>query len=186
MGQAQADGQLADAAAEAGQLAVKDARHEASRQILSLWFAAVRAGQARQAAQENARAAAELATLTPAGPVGDASRLDGELAAADQLACKPHWRRPLQPNRPRRRNCRPVFRVARPMMPLTPRCLCCRRPTERLRTQYIQDSHEYRLAMAEEVQAQQMAKRADLERRPIPPSACSYRWSVVVRNASWE
>ena len=50
-GKAQADGQLADAATEAGQLAVKDARHEASRQILALWFAAVRAGQARQAAR---------------------------------------------------------------------------------------------------------------------------------------
>ncbi|MEO1356880.1 MAG: TolC family protein, partial [Pseudomonadota bacterium] len=60
-GKAQADAQLADAAAEAGQLAVKDARHEASRQVLTLWFGAVRAGQARLAALENAKAAADLA-----------------------------------------------------------------------------------------------------------------------------
>jgi outer membrane protein, heavy metal efflux system len=37
-GKADADGRLADAAVEAAQLAVKDARHEASRQILALWF----------------------------------------------------------------------------------------------------------------------------------------------------
>ncbi|MDR3379983.1 MAG: TolC family protein, partial [Cupriavidus basilensis] len=52
-GKADADGELADATAQSGQLAVMDARHEVSRQILSLWFGALRAQQVRLAAQGN-------------------------------------------------------------------------------------------------------------------------------------
>ncbi|MGC5887300.1 TolC family protein [Ralstonia pseudosolanacearum] len=170
-GKAQADGQLADAAAEAGQLAVKDARHEASRQILALWFAAVRAGQARQTAQENAKAAADLAALAARRvQLGDASRLDGELAAADRaraqaalamaVAAEQVAQAELEARFPGLG--RPAFDTdtALPALPQD--------PPDRLRTQYIQDSHEYRLAMAEEAQAQQMVKRADLDRRPDP------------------
>ncbi len=170
-GKAQADDQLADAAAEAAQLAVKDARHEASRQILALWFGAVRAGQARQGAQESAKASAELAALTARRvQLGDASRLDGELAAADHArmqaalaiatAAEQAAQAELQARFPGLG--RPAFGAdtAPPGPPQD--------PADRLRTQYIQDSHEYRLAMAEEAQAQHMAKRADLERRPDP------------------
>ncbi|CAJ0683794.1 TolC family protein [Ralstonia holmesii] len=170
-GKAQADGQLADAAAEAGQLAVKDARHEASRQILALWFAAVRAGQARQAAQENAKAATDLAALTARRvQLGDASRLDAELAAADRartqaalataVATEQTAQAELQARFPGLGHPTSGPDTALPALPQD--------PPDRLRTQYIQDSHEYRLAMAEEAQAQQMAKRADLERRPDP------------------
>ncbi|WP_426397234.1 TolC family protein [Ralstonia sp. R-29] len=170
-GKAQADGQLADASAEAAQLAVKDARHEASRQILALWFAAVRAGQARQAAQENAKAAADLTTLTARRvQLGDASRLDAELAAADRarmqaslataMAAEQSAQAELQARFPGLGH--PAF-GADAALPTLPQD-----PPDRLRTQYIQDSHEYRLAMAEAAQAQHMAKRADLERRPDP------------------
>nr|WP_296228879.1 TolC family protein [Ralstonia sp. UBA689] len=170
-GKAQADGQLADAAAEAGELALKDARHETSRQILALWFAALRAEQARQAAQENARAAADLAALTARRvQLGDAARLDGELAAADHArmqaalaaatAAEQAAQAELQARFPSLGHPALAADTALPALPQD--------PPERLRTQYIQDSHEYRLAMAEEAQAQQMAKRADLERRPDP------------------
>ncbi|MCO5399450.1 TolC family protein [Ralstonia soli] len=170
-GKAQADGHLADAATEAGQLAVKDARHEASRQILALWFGAVRAGQARQAAQENAKAAADLATLTARRvQLGDASRLDGELAAADRarmqaalamaVSAEQAAQAELQARFPGLGH--PAF-GADAALPALPQD-----PPDRLRIRYIQDSHEYRLAMAEEAQALQMAKRADLERRPDP------------------
>lgn len=170
-GKAQADGQLADAAAEAGQLAVKDARHEASRQILALWFGAVRAGQARQAAQENAKAAADLAALTARRvQLGDASRLDAELAAADRARTEAALATAVAAEQTAQAELRarfpglgqPSFSADTVLPPLP------QEPPDRLRTQYIQDSHEYRLAMAEEVQAQQMAKRADLERRPDP------------------
>ncbi|GCB05185.1 TolC family protein [Ralstonia sp. SET104] len=170
-GKAQADGQLADAAAETGQLAVKDARHEASRQILALWFGAVRAGQARQTAQENAKAAADLAALTARRvQLGDASRLDAELAAADRArmqaalataaAAEQTAQAELQARFPGLSH--PAFGADTALPPLP------QEPPDRLRTEYIQDSHEYRLAMAEEAQAQQQAKRADLERRPDP------------------
>ncbi|AUS41609.1 metal transporter [Ralstonia solanacearum] len=173
-GKAQADGQLADAAAEAGQFAVKDARHEASRQILALWFAAVRAGQVRQAAQENAKAATDLATLTARRvQLGDASRLEAELAAADRArmqaalataeATERTAQAELQARFPGLGHPALSADTALAALPPDPHD-----PPDRLRTQYIQDSHEYRLAMAEEAQAQQMAKRADLDRRPDP------------------
>jgi len=170
-GKAQADGQLADASAETGQLAVKDSRHEASRQVLTLWFSAVRTGQARLAAEENARAASELEAVTARRvQLGDASRLDGELAAADharmqaalataaaaeQAALAELQSRFLGLNRP--------ALVTDPALPPLPND-----SSELLRAQYIQGSHEYRLAAAEEAQALQLAKRADLERRPDP------------------
>lgn len=170
-GKAQADGQLADAAAEAGQLSLKDARHETSRQILALWFAALRAEQALQAAQENARAAANLAALTARRvQLGDAARLDSELAAADHARMQAALATAAAAERAAQAELQARFPgLGRPalaadtVLPALPQD-----PPERLRTQYIQDSHEYRLAMAEEAQAQQMAKRADLERRPDP------------------
>ncbi len=51
-GKADVDARLAHATAEAGDLAVTDARHESTRQILALWFAVMRAGQARLAPQD--------------------------------------------------------------------------------------------------------------------------------------
>ena len=170
-GKAQADDQLADAATEAGELALKDARHEASRQILALWFGAVRAGQARQAAQENAKAAADLAALTARRvQLGDASRLDGELAAADQARMQAALAMAAAAEQAAQAELQARFPgLGRPALgadtslPVQPQD-----PSDRLRTQYIQDSHEYRLAMAEEAQALRMAKRVDLERRPDP------------------
>lgn len=170
-GKAQADGQLADAAAEAGQLAVKDARHETSRQILAFWFAALRAEQARQAAQENARAAADLAALTARRvQLGDASRLDGELATADSARMQAALATATAAEQAAQAELQARFPgLSRPTLAAdTALPTLSQDPPERLRTRYIQDSHEYRLAMAEEAQALQMARRADLERRPDP------------------
>jgi len=171
-GKAQADGALADLAAEAGNLAVKDARHETSRQILSLWVAVIRASQARMAAEDNARAASDLATMTARRvQVGDAARLDAELAAAELAraraavataeAAEAASLADLRARFPMvgRPTAEPV-RIALPRPP--------QEPAEQLRTEYVQDSHEYRLAMAEEAHAQQQAKRADLDRKPDP------------------
>ncbi len=41
-------------------------------------------------------------------------------------------------------------------------------PPEALRTDYVRGSHEYRLSMAQEVQALRQAARAGLERKPDP------------------
>ncbi|SDD84762.1 Outer membrane protein TolC [Cupriavidus sp. YR651] len=173
-GKAGADGRLADAAAEVGQLTVKDARHEVSRQILALWFATVRAGQARVAAQNNARAAAELSALTARRvQVGDASRLDGELAASDHARLQAALAMATGTEQAALAELQARFPgLGRPglaaeawLPPLPP---LPQGPLEQLRAQYVQDSHEYKLAMAEEVQSQHQAKRVDLERRPDP------------------
>ena len=171
-GKAQADGTLADLATDAGNLTVKDARHETSRQILSLWIAVIRASQARMAAEDNARAASDLATMTARRvQVGDAARLDAEVAAAELARARAalaiaqatevasladlRARFPMlgQPTQG------PV-RIALPP-PL-------QEPVEQLRNVYLQGSHEYRLAMVEEARALQQARRADLDRKPDP------------------
>lgn len=171
-GKAQADGTLADLSAEAGNLSVKDARHEASRQILSLWIAVIRTSQARMAAEDNARAAADLAAMTARRvQVGDAARLDAELAAAEHARARAavataeaaetsaladlHARFPMLG--------RPVSEPVRIELPPLPQD-----PVEQLRSAYVQDSHEYRLAMAEEAKALQQARRSDLDRKPDP------------------
>jgi outer membrane protein TolC len=171
-GKAQADGALADLAAEAGNLAVKDARHETSRQILSLWIAVIRASQARMAAEDNARAASDLATMTARRvQVGDAARLDAELAAAELARARAAVATTEAAEAASLADLRARFpvvgrptpepvRIALPPVP--------QEPAEQLRTEYVQDSHEYRLAMAEEAHAQQQAKRADLDRKPDP------------------
>uniref|UniRef100_UPI003F49AD3D TolC family protein n=1 Tax=Cupriavidus yeoncheonensis TaxID=1462994 RepID=UPI003F49AD3D len=170
-GKADADARLADATAEAGDLAVMDARHESSRQILTLWFAVMRAGQARLAAQESARAAGELVAMTTRRiQAGDAARLDGELAAADHARMRAalatataaeqaaqaelHGRFPGlgEPGSP-----------ADAVLPPVPLEL-----PEALRMDYVRGSHEYRLALAQEAQALRHAARADLERKPDP------------------
>jgi len=171
-GKAQADGTLADLAAEAGELTVKDARHETSRQILSLWIAVIRASQARMAAEDNARAAADLATMTARRvQVGDAARLDAELAAAELAraraavatadAAEAASLADLRARFPMVG--RPAQEPVRIVLPPPPQ-----EPAEQLRNAYVQDSHEYRLAMADEAHAQQQAKRADLDRKPDP------------------
>jgi len=171
-GKAQADGALADLATDAGNLTVKDARHETSRQILSLWIAVIRASQARLAAEDNARAAADLANMTARRvQVGDAARLDAELAAAELAraraavataeAAEAASLADLRARFPMLG--RPAPEPVRIALPPPPQ-----EPEQQLRNAYVQDSHEYRLAMAEEAHAQQQAKRADLDRKPDP------------------
>lgn len=171
-GKAQADGTLADLATESGSLSVKDARHETSRQILSLWIAVIRASQARMAAEENARGAADLAAMTARRfQLGDAARLDAELAAAEHARS----RAAVATAEAAEASALADLRARFPMLgqpasepvriELPPPT---QEPVEQLRTAYVQDSHEYRLAMAEEARALQQAKRADLDRKPDP------------------
>ncbi|TXI88676.1 MULTISPECIES: TolC family protein [unclassified Cupriavidus] len=170
-GKADADARLADATAEAGRLMVMDARHESTRQILTLWFTVMRTRQARIAAEENAAAASELVAMTTRRiQMGDAARLDGELAAADHARARAavatagaaeqaavaelRGRYPMlgEPD---------SLAEAAPPSPLAD-------PPETLRRLYIEDSHEYRLALAQEAQSLRQATRVDLERKPDP------------------
>lgn len=170
-GKSQADGQLADASVQVGDLTLKDARHEVSRQILSLWFALLRAMQLRQAAFDNARASTELAAMTARRvQLGDAARLDAELAAADQSRMQAALAAATAAEQATQAELRARFPwLGQPaVLGENARPSLLQDSAEVLRTQYIQDSHEYRLALAEESQALQLAKRVDLERRPDP------------------
>lgn len=182
-GKAESDAQLAEATQAASRVAAQDVRHEAARQLLALWFAAQRAGQAQQTARDNADAAAELARVTERRlRAGDAARLDAELAAAEharmqaalataQAAYQAAWA-DLQARFPGLEAARTKEGEAAPPLldlpPLPPLPDLPNQPPAQLRLRYIEHSHEYLLAQAEETLALRQARRADLERRPDP------------------
>ncbi|WP_454727601.1 MULTISPECIES: TolC family protein [Cupriavidus] len=171
-GKAEADGALADATMQSGQLALMDARHEVSRQILSLWFGALRARQGTLAAQGNDDLAAELAAVTARRvQAGDAARMDHELSLAERARTAAA----LASARAAEAVALAALRARFPGLGVPGGLPAGIRPqglpdesAAALRTRYLEDSHEFRLALSEEAQAQQQAHRADLERRPDP------------------
>ncbi|MBK0113425.1 MULTISPECIES: TolC family protein [unclassified Delftia] len=176
-GKAESDAQLAEATQAASRVAAQDVRHEAARQLLALRFAAQRAGQAQQTARDNADAAAELARVTERRlRAGDAARLDAELAAAEHArmqaalataqAAHHAAQADLQARFPGLEAARAKEgEAAPPLLDLPP---LPQQPPAQLRLRYIEHSHEYLLAQAEETLALRQARRADLERRPDP------------------
>ncbi len=171
-GKADADGALADATVESGQLAVMDARHEVSRQILALWFGALRAQQVRLAAQGNDGLAAELAAITARRvQAGDAARMDHELSLAERARTAAA----LASARSAEAAAQAELRARFPGLGAPGALPADMRPhglpddpAEALRSRYVEDSHEFRLAQSEETQALRQARRTDLERRPDP------------------
>lgn len=169
-GKSEADAELADATLATGRVAAQDARHETARQLLALWFAALRASQTRQAARDNASAAAELARITEHRlRVGDAPRLEAELAAAELArmqaalaiaeAAEKSALAELQARFPG---------LGTPSDAVVPLPEPPTEPVAQLRTRYVEQSHEYLLAQAEEALALRQARRTDLERHPDP------------------
>lgn len=179
-GKAESDAQLAEATQAASRVAAQDVRHEAARQLLALWFAAQRAGQAQQTARHNADAAAELARVTERRlRAGDAARLDAELAAAEYArmqaalataqAAHQAAQADLQARFPGLEAARTKEgEAAPPLLDLPPLPDLPPQPPAQLRLRYIEHSHEYLLAQSEETLALRQARRADLERRPDP------------------
>ncbi|GAB7541570.1 TolC family protein [Cupriavidus sp. 8B] len=171
-GKADADGALADATVQSGQLAVMDARHEVSRQILSLWFGALRAQQARLAAQGNDSLAGELAAVTARRvQAGDAAPMDHELLLAERARTAAA----LASARAAEAAAQAELRARFPGLgvpgglPADVRLQALPDdPADALRSRYVEDSHEFRLAQSQETQAQRQARRTDLERKPDP------------------
>ncbi|WP_149357103.1 TolC family protein [Comamonas testosteroni] len=172
-GKAAVDAELAEATRATGRLAAQDARHETARQLLALWFAALRAGQARQAAQGNADAAAELANITERRlRVGDAARLEAELAAAEQARMQAALAGAEAAQASARADLCARFPDLCPMASTSTDAATLPTPPSgsetQLRLRYIEHSHEYLLAQSEDALALHQARRTDLERRPDP------------------
>lgn len=172
-GKAAVDAELADATRATGRLAAQDARHETARQLLVLWFAVLRAGQARQGAQDNADAAAELARITERRlRAGDAARLEAELAAAEQARMQAALAGAVAAQTSARAEL--CARYPDLCLLISTASDVATLPTlpsgseTQLRLRYIEHSHEYLLAQSEEALALHQAHRTDLERRPDP------------------
>jgi outer membrane protein TolC len=173
-GKAESDARLADATLDLGRVAARDVRHEAARQLLAQWFAVQRAAQGLQAARANDEAAAELARITERRVrAGDAARLEAELAAAEQARTQAALETARGNHQAARAELQARFPGVGEPGPLpsdlgSPLPELPSPPQAGLRQRYIEHSHEYLLAQAEEALALLQARRADLERRPDP------------------
>ena len=172
-GKAAVDSKLAEATIANGRLAAQDARHETARQLLALWFAALRAGQARQAAQGNADAAAELARITERRlRAGDAARLEAELATAEQARMQAALAGAVAAQTSTRADlCARYPDLCLLIITASDATTLSTLPSgseTQLRLRYIEHSHEYLLAQSEEALALHQAHRMDIERRPDP------------------
>lgn len=171
-GKADADAALADATIDSGDIALDDARHETSKQMLALWFNVLRTREASSAMQRSTALAAELVTSTGKRVrARDAAPMDLEIAQAEQARAEAA----LAGARAAQAAAEAELRARFPALGLpgdmpanalssTPADLL----TDGARARFLDANHAVRLAIAEETIAQRAARRSDLERKPDP------------------
>ena len=170
-GKADADAAIADAAIDAGALAAADARHQASRQMLALWFNVIRAREATEATNRNVELAAELVSSTrKRARAQDASRMDleiieAELARAEAAAA---GARSAQSAAEADLHARYPLLGMPGGLPVETALPASTLLGDDARARYIGSSYAVRLALSEEAMAQRVAHRTDLERKPDP------------------
>lgn len=169
-GKAGADAALADATIHSADIGLQDARHELSRELLSLWFGALRARTEVQAQSSALEQAMDLVRIVQSRVQhGDAAVLDLQLATSDME----RTRAAAVAAQAGERGAVAAMRVRLPLVRL-PDALPQRLPAAiegdraGLRQSYIQASHELRLAQAEGERVQHLARRVGLERYPDP------------------
>lgn len=172
-GKADADAALADATLDLGAIALDDAGHETSKQMLALWFNVLRTRQATDAMQRGAALATELVTSTGKRVrARDAAPMDLEIAQAEQARADAA----LAGARASQAAAEAELRARFPALGL-PGAMPATLPlsdipadllTDGARARYLEENHAVRLAMAEESIAQRAARRVDLERKPDP------------------
>jgi outer membrane protein TolC len=173
-GKADADAAIADATGQAAEIALQDARHELSRDLLTLWFAVLRAHADRLAQDTALERAAEL-TRTVQSRVrhGDAAKLDQELASAELERVRASALAAQTADRSAAAALRASFPQMSTAAPL-PAGLPATLPAplegdeQGLRQRYVEHSHALRLAAADSERMQRVAQRIDLDRRPDP------------------
>ncbi|CAG9170769.1 hypothetical protein LMG23992_01813 [Cupriavidus laharis] len=169
-GKTDADAALADATIHSADIGLQDARHELSRELLGLWFGALRARTEYQAQSGALEQATDLVRIVQSRVRhGDAAVLDLQLAASDMERS----RAAAVAAQAGERSAVAAMRARFPLV-LLPDGLPQRLPAAiegdraGLRQAYIQGSHELRLAQAEGERVQQLAHRVGLERYPDP------------------
>jgi len=83
-GKSKVDGQLSDKTVALAEIAFNDAMHEASRELMKLWFAQAHAAQAQHHAQQQLSSATQIHQLAQARfKQGEIARMDLELSQAE-------------------------------------------------------------------------------------------------------
>lgn len=167
---ADADAALGDTTRRAADIELADARHELARALLAAWFELLRA----RAELDSALAAQEQATTLARAVAtrvrrGDAALVDQELAEADAQ----RQQASVEAARTAERAAAAMLARRFPQVGepgATPAALPAIPEGDEasLRTEYVEESHERRLAIAESERAAQAARRASLDRRPDP------------------
>lgn len=166
-----ADYAVADATRWAGRIDLADARHEAARELLTLWSVHVRALNMALTTQGNLESVQRLMEVTRARvKVGDAAVLDADLVQAElsRLEAAANMARAAVDAAAARLSSR--FPGIEPASSVQTG-LAARRDaaqTAELRARYVEASHELALARAEAERAERAARRSALERRPDP------------------
>jgi outer membrane protein TolC len=169
-GKADADAALADATIQSADIGLQDARHELSRELLGLWFGALRARTEVQAQSNALEQATDLVRIVKSRVRhGDAAVLDLQLASSDMERS----RAAALAAQAGERSAVAAIRARFPLVRLpdgVPQRLPADIDGDRvgLRQAYIEASHELRLARAEGERVQQLARRVGLERYPDP------------------
>ncbi|KAI3590760.1 hypothetical protein D9X30_4245 [Cupriavidus sp. U2] len=176
-GKSDADAALADAMIDQGDIALDDALHETSRQMLALWFNVLRARQTTAAMTRSAALAADLVVSTGKRVrASDAAPMDLEIVQAEQARAEAA----LAGARAAQGAAEAELRARFPALGLPaampvgaqiatlPPAVAGDLLGEGARARYLDVSHAVRLAIADEAVASRAARRSDLERKPDP------------------
>ncbi|WP_066741686.1 TolC family protein [Cupriavidus sp. D384] len=176
-GKSDADAALADATIDQGDIALDDAQHETSKQMLVLWFNVLRARQSSAAMARSAALAGDLVASTGKRVrASDAAPMDLEIVQAEQARAEAA----LAAARATQGAAEAELRARFPALGL-PAVMPSDAPVATLlpaaagdllgegaRVRYLDVSHAVRLAIADEAVASRAARRSDLERKPDP------------------
>ncbi len=174
-GKRQADGRLADQDAVLGGHLVEDARHETARELLRAWFAWQRAaGEARLAGEQLTLVSELTRSVERRVQAGDAAQIEAALAGAElerarAVSLLARARESASGLALRQRF--PEIMIDSPDSPrLVPLEIILPHAAdrERLRSLYLERSHEILLARGESRRAELAAERARAEQRTDP------------------
>ena len=171
-GKAELDAQLAELEREVARIGLADALHEASRQLLHLWWDALRARVDWEAAQQDEQLAAELERQAQARfRQGDVAALDARLAEADLQRAQAATRLAYAEWSRRRNQLQRLYPgLPEPVAPSLrdgPLGLPGQAMADALKD-HLAHHHELHLLRAEVRHQQQWAERMARDRRPDP------------------
>lgn len=172
-GKSALDGQLSDKTQALAAIGFNDAMHEASRELMKLWFAHAQAALAQAQAQQQLDSVSQIHQLAQARfKQGEIARMDVELSQAEVLRAQAA----LQLSQAELANAAAAVHSRYPDLPLSAQALRIEvpalgdfdAPQATLRQLFLEQNHELNMQRLDAERLQLWAQRAQLERMPDP------------------